>query len=297
MNRDREIRRVLWLVLVLNLLVAGAKLLYGHLTNSLSMSADGFHSLFDGTSNIIALVGSWFASRPPDESHPYGHRKYETFASFGISVLLFFTCYHVLKDSFHRLALQDAPEVTLLSFGIMLITMGVNFGVMRWERKRGSALKSEVLISDSLHTKSDLYTSASVVISLLAVLLGFPVLDAVSAVFIAGFIGKTGMEILREVSSVLSDSSRIDPRLIREIAMRIPGVRDCHEIRTRGSMNHVYVDFHISVEPGMTTDAAHDLVHHVEDLIKKEAAEVVEVVIHVEPDSDRAEQLIGEKPG
>ena len=283
MNRDQEIRRVLWLVLFLNLLVAAAKLLYGQMTHSLSMWADGYHSLFDGTSNIIGLIGCWLASVPPDENHPYGHRKFETFALFGISVLLFITCFEVLKGSFNRYSLQVVPDVTPISFSIMIVTMAINYGVMKWERKRGKGLKSDILMADSMHTRSDLFTSTSVIISLLAVSIGLPLLDPIIAVIIAVFIGKTGLEILHEVSSALSDSSRIDPRLIREIAMRVPQVQDCHGIRTRGGMNNVYVDFHIDVPSEMTAEEAHDLVHRVEDLIKKEVNEVVDVAIHVEP--------------
>jgi cation diffusion facilitator family transporter len=283
MNRDQQIRRILWIVLLLNLAVAGAKLIYGHLTQSLSMWADGFHSTFDGTSNIIGLIGLWLASFPPDEDHPYGHRKFETFASFGISVLLFLTCFHVLSDSVSRLSSPVTPEVTWLSFGIMLATMGVNVGVMRWEQRRGIELKSDLLMADSLHTRSDLLTSLSVLVSLLAVSFGIRMLDPLIAVIIAGFIAKTGFEILREVSKVFSDSARIDPRLIREIAMRISGVRDCHEVRTRGSLNQIYVDFHIDVPSDMTAERSHALVHEVEDLLKKELPEVVDVVIHVEP--------------
>jgi cation diffusion facilitator family transporter len=286
MKRDREIRRILWLVLLLNLLVAGAKLVYGSLTGSLSMQADGFHSAFDGASNIIALIGSWAASLPPDESHPYGHRKYETFASFGISVLLFLTCVNIIRSSYSRFFLSTAPEVTALSFWVMLLTMAVNFGVMRWEGSRGRALRSDLLLADSMHTRSDLFTSASVLVSLVAVRFQLPVLDPIIALVIAGFVGKTGFEILREVSSVLSDSSRLDPRLIRDIAMRVEGVRECHGIRTRGSQNHIFVDCHIAVPPDMSTDRSHELVHEIEERIKKDLNEVAEVVIHVEPTSD-----------
>lgn len=283
MNQDREIRRILWLVLLLNLLVAGAKLVYGRLTGSLSMQADGFHSGFDGASNIIALVGSWAASLPPDESHPYGHRKYETFASFGISVLLFLTCASIIRSSFYRFHLATVPEVNVLSFGVMVVTMGINYGVMRWEKTRGQALRSDLLVADSMHTRSDLFTSASVLISLVAVRIQLPILDPIIALVIAGFVGKTGFEILLEVSSVLSDSSRLDPRMIRDIAMRVEGVRECHGVRTRGSQNHVYVDCHVGVPSEMSAERAHDLVHEIEELIKKELNEVADVVIHVEP--------------
>ena len=173
MKRDQAIRRILWLVLLLNLMVAGAKLWYGYLTQNLSMWADGFHSSFDGASNVIGLIGIWAASFPPDEAHPYGHRKYETFASFGISVLLFLTCFHILKDSYMRVINPTTPVVTPLGFGIILITMLINYGVMRWEKKRGEDLKSDILIADSMHTRSDLFTSSSVLVSLSTTALGF----------------------------------------------------------------------------------------------------------------------------
>lgn len=291
MNRDRDIRRILWWVLLLNLLVAGSKLLYGHLTQSLSMWADGVHSSFDGASNVIGLVGVWAASFPPDENHPYGHRKYETFASFGISILLFLTCFHIIRDSILRFNSTEAPMITPLSFGIMLSTMGINYAVMRLEKRRGRELKSDILVADSMHTRSDLFTSTSVLVSFVAVLIGIRILDPIIALIIAGFIGKTGFEILREASLVLSDSSRIDPRLIREIAMRVPQVQDCHGVRTRGTLNHTYVDFHIDVSSEMTADKSHELVHEVEALIKKELAEVVDVVIHVEPTKNKSALL------
>ena len=283
MNRDQAIRRILWQILFLNILVAGSKLLYGRATENISMWADGLHSSFDGGSNIVALLGIWAASLPPDKEHPYGHRKYEAFASFVISVFLFLACFHVVKNSYLRFIEPSTPTVTYLSFVIMMVTIGINYGVMRWENRRGRELKSGLLIADSLHTRSDLFSSLSVLASLAATASGYPMLDPVAAVIIAGFIGKTGFEILLEASSVLSDSSRIDPLRIREIAMRIPGVQDCHDVRTRGSMNHIYVDFHVDVPFDMTAEAAHKTAHEIESLIKNELDEVADVVIHVEP--------------
>src|SRR5262245_4742197 len=141
----QQAKSVLLLTLLLNLAVAGAKLVWGRWTNSLSMQADGFHSLFDGASNIIGLVGIWAARRPPDDCHPYGHKKFETFAAFGISVLLFLTCYHILESSYKRLQTEVAPQAAPLSFVIMLGAMGINFFVAWWETKKGRELKSDVL--------------------------------------------------------------------------------------------------------------------------------------------------------
>lgn len=90
LRRFKKVQRVLVYVLFLNLVVAFAKIIYGNLTGTLSMIADGYHSLFDGASNIVGLAGSFIAARPPDREHPYGHQKYETVASVFIALLLIF---------------------------------------------------------------------------------------------------------------------------------------------------------------------------------------------------------------
>ena len=288
MSTYKQVKHVLGLTLLLNLFVAAAKLVWGRWTNSLSMQADGLHSIFDGASNLIGFVGIWAASHPPDNCHPYGHKKFETFASFGISVFLFLACFHILENSYSRFLTGMAPEVTALSFLIMLGTIGINLFVTQYERKRAVELKSGLLQTDSMHTLSDVYSSLTVLIGLAAVRLGLPILDPIMAIVIAGFIGRTGFKILSDSSRVLSDASRVDPRLVKEVVMQIPGVKSCHNIRTRGLENHIFVDCHIQVAPEMTTQGAHDLVHDIEALIKKEMSEVVDVVIHVEPDAEHA---------
>ncbi len=248
------------------------------------MIADGYHSLFDGTSNIVGLVGIWLAYNPPDKNHPYGHKKYETFASLGISILLFLACYQVLRDAYLRFKDSVVPEVTVYSFIIMGVTMGINFYVMMLERKRGRDLRSEILLADSLHTRSDIFASVSVLISLGAVSIGAPIIDPVAAFIIAIFIGKTGYGILLDAAKVLSDYSRISPMLIRDVALRVRGVQDAHDIRTRGTTTDVYVDLRLHVPPEMKIEEAHHLAHKVEDKIKEEFSEVSEVVVHIEPE-------------
>ncbi len=283
MNRDREIKRVLWRVLLLNLGVAAAKLVYGESTGTLSMWADGLHSLFDGTSNIVGLIGIWAAAHPPDATHPYGHRKFESFAAFAISVFLFIACFKILESSYDRWLTPQSPRVTLWSFGIMLATIAINLFVTRYEHRRARELKSGILHADSMHTLSDVYSSASVLVGMMMIRAGLSILDPVVAILIAGFIGRTGFKILFETSRVLSDASCVDPERVRELVMNFPGVKSCHSIRTRGLENHVFVDFHIHVPAGMTTHESHELVHEIENRIKEEVEGVVDMVIHVEP--------------
>ena len=280
----RETWFILWVILALNWAVAAAKLGYGLLTGSVSMQADGIHSSFDGMSNIIGLIGLWVAAHPPDARYPYGHKKYETFAAAGIGLLLFGTCLYILYSSYLHWRDAVAPEVTPISFVIMLSTIGINAGVTWWERRRGEVLKSEILVADSLHTASDILSSLAVLVGLAAVQAGYPILDPIAGVVIAGFIGHTGVLVLREASQSLADKARIDPGAIREIALTVKGVDCCNDIRTRGLARHIFMDFTIHVDPAMTTARAHVVAHEVEETLKREFPDVAEVVVHVAPE-------------
>jgi len=279
----RGVRRVLISVLGLNLTLAAVKFLWGHLTGSISMQADGIHSFLDATSNVVVLIGIWVAYHPPDDSHPYGHRKFETFASFCISVFLFIACFEILRNSYLRFQGNSLIEVRFESFLIMIATMGVNSFVMRWEQRSGTILRSDALKADALHTRSDIFSSFSVLASLVAAKAGYPVLDPMVAVVISGFVGKTGFQILMESSKVLTDYSRIDAREIHRLVMKIEGIEECHAVRTRGSASHIYVDLHIHVPPDLHLEKAHRLAHLVEAEIMREFPDVIEVVVHVEP--------------
>ena len=280
----RETRRVLWIVLWLNLGVAAAKLGYGLLTGSVSMQADGIHSSFDGLSNVIGLIGLWAAAHPPDAQHPYGRKKYETFAAAAIGLMLFGTCLYILRNSYLHWRESVVPMVTGISFGVMLGTMAVNWGVMTWERRRGTGLKSEILLADSRHTASDILSSLSVLIGLAAVNMGYPSLDPIAGVVIAGFIGRTGLLVLQEATQSLADRARLDADAIREVALTVQGVRCCDEIRTRGLPRYVFMDLCIHVDPAMTIARAHTVAHDVEDRLKQVFPGVAEVVVHVEPE-------------
>ena len=282
--RTRGVRFVLWTVLALNLLVAGAKLLYGMVTGSLSMQADGFHSLFDGVSNIVGLAGLWLAAFPPDADHPYGHKKYETLAAASIGAMLVMTCLYLLWTSYEHWMGAVRPQVTPASFGIMAGTMVINAGVMWWERRKGTQLRSEILAADSRHTGSDILTSFSVLAGLAAVQMGYPLMDPLVAVAIAGVIAYTGLQVLWETSRSLTDVARLDPEAVRRVVLTNKAVLDCHEIRTRGLPDHIFVDLSVHVRATMSLVEAHDVAHQVEDALKRQFEGVAEVIVHVEPD-------------
>jgi cation diffusion facilitator family transporter len=283
LSRHNAVTRVLLRVLVLNLVVAGAKLTLGYATGAVSIISDGFHSLTDSASNIMALVGMRASGKPPDVDHPYGHRKYETLAAAGIFVFLLLVVVEVTRAALHRLAGGSAPEVTALSFGVIIATLIVNVGVVRYESREGRRLNSELLHADSMHTKSDVFTSCAVLVSLVAVRLGYPMLDSIGGLVIAVFIAHTGWEIARQTSRVLSDRVVIAEDSIRDIVMAAPGVVGCHQIRSRGSEDHTFLDLHVWYPADMPLYEAHRLSHIVKDRLMQAFPQIADAIIHIEP--------------
>lgn len=283
-ERVRSIKRVLWGILGLNVLVAAAKLVYGLITGSVAMTADGFHSMFDGTSNVIGLLGMGFAGKPADKDHPYGHMKYETFASAVIAVMLLLAAWRVGSSAFERLMDPGVgPRVDAMSFVIMISTLAVNIGVTTYERKVGQKLRSEILIADASHTGSDVLVSTGVIIGLAAVKLGFPLADPIIGLLVAGAIVIAAIRVFKSANATLSDQARIPTSDICALVLDVEGVLGCHEVRTRGAASEVYVDLHIQVNPGVSVAEGHAVAEAVEKAVCDGFSQVVDVIAHLEP--------------
>jgi cation diffusion facilitator family transporter len=283
MDRYAAVSRVLVKVLVLNLAVAVAKIALGLTTGAVSVLSDGFHSLTDGASNAVALVGVRIARQPPDMDHPYGHRKFESMASVGILLFLLVVLVQVLWAAIERFQAPAVPLVNVLSFVVMGITVLVNVGVVVYERRAARRLTSEVLLADALHTQSDLFTSVTVIAALVGVRYGMPLLDPIAALVVAGFIGHACWKIFQETSRILADRIVIAEDDIRDVVREVPEVLGCHRIRSRGSSDHVFLDLHIWIDAGMRLDRAHHISHIVKDHIMTRYPQVKDAVIHIEP--------------
>ena len=288
--RYAEVSRVLWRVFFLNLIVAAAKITLGLSSGAVSILSDGFHSLTDTASNIVALVGVRIASQPPDDDHPYGHRKFETMASVGILIFLLLVLFQVMSAAVARLQSGGEPVITWLTFVVMGATFLINLGVVFYERAAGRRLVSEVLMADAHHTTSDLLTSASVIAALIGVRMGYLWLDPVAALVIAGFIGYACWEIFQSTSGILADRFVIPEGAIREVVRSVPEVVGCHHIRTRGSNDFVFLDLHVWMDRDMRLDEAHRLSHVVKDRLMARFPEIKDAIIHIEPPPrDRSE--------
>lgn len=275
---------VLWVIMGLNFGVAIFKIVIGTIANSGSIIADGYHSLSDGSGNIVGIVGLSIAGRPIDNNHPYGHKKFETISSMIIGMLLFVVGSKVAYNSILNIIHPKTPEISMLSFIVMICTLIINIFVVIYEHSQGIKLSSDVLVSDSEHTKSDVLITCGVIFTMFLLRIGVPpVIDGCVSLLISMFIFKASFEIFIEATNTLTDSAVLKSEEIYEAAMSCEEVKECHKIRSRGRKDEVFIDLHVLVIPDMKVSDAHALQHKIENVLKSKFGSQTSAIIHVEP--------------
>jgi cation diffusion facilitator family transporter len=282
-TRAAEVSTVLYRVFFLNLIVAAAKIALGLSTGAVSVLSDGYHSLTDTASNVVGIIGVRIAGAPPDDDHPYGHRKFETMASLAIMIFLLLVLREVLSAAWERFQAGGEPVINNLTFVVMGATFLVNLGVVFYERRAGHRLQSEVLLADAHHTRSDLLTSATVIVALIGVKRGYLWLDPLAALVVAVFIAYACWEIFNSTTGILADRFVIPEDAILEVVKSVPEVIGSHHIRTRGSADFVFLDLHIWMDADMPLDQAHSLSHVVKDRLMARFPQIKDAIIHIEP--------------
>jgi cation diffusion facilitator family transporter len=278
-----QVRRVLWITLGLNLLVAGAKLVFGYTHSIVSLQADGFHSGFDGMANVIGLVAIGLAAKPPDPEHPYGHRKLEVAASLVIGLMVTLGMIEVGRGIWHAASSGTVPRITGPAYAVVVTTLLISLGVSIYERREGKRLNSMILKADSAHTFTDSVAGLSVLTGMYLVQIGIPTGDVLAALAVMLFIGMTAYRVLREGINVLVDTSHLEPEAVRDVVESIPEVRSCHYVRSRGMTGHIHVDLHLTLDPEMTLEEAGQILLRVKSRLKDHFEGVIDVIVQMEP--------------
>ncbi len=278
--------KILLVAFGVNMSLALLKILWGHRIHSVGMLADGYHALLDSASDLLCLLGSFAANRPPDSDHPYGHFKYESLTQAAVGLLLFFTGYEVLTHSYEEFVLHLHPHATLSAGLVMGASILLQTLLYLGERRVLRLTGDGIVGADAAHIKSDLLASGSVLVGLFLSSRGLSEADPLVGVLIAGFIGHAGYHLLREGALVLSDTSPLPPDDILDLVGKVTGVTRCHTIRARGSKNRITMDLTVDVPGEMTVRESHEIADRIELAIRKSYPAVVDVVVHIEPEKE-----------
>jgi cation diffusion facilitator family transporter len=279
----RQVRRVLLITLILNVTVAVGKIIVGMVSGAISITADGFHSLMDGSSNVVGLIANHVAQQPPDEDHPYGHRRFETIAALGIGVLLLVTAWEIITSAVERLQTGDQPQITPITFAILIGTLLGNIFISRYERGEGKRLNSELLIADAANTAADVFVTLSVLVSMVLVSFGLTWADPIAALIIVVLIGRAGWQVLRSTGGVLVDTAPYAPDELRSLAESVPSVERVLRARSRGPADDVHIDIDVQVPRETTTDHSASIADAIRKTMCEHLDGVSEVEVHFAP--------------
>ena len=282
--RSAGVRRALLVVLMLNALSAAIKVGVGARTGALTVLGAALESVLDMMSNVVGILAVSVAAREPDEGHPYGHEKFETLGTLGIVGFLSISCFELLRRSVAELAgNHEPPSSTSADVLLLMTSLVVNGIVVLYERRRGRALGSALLLADAAHTASDILVTILAIASLGLSYLGYVRADALLGMMVALIIAWSGYQILRDSIPILVDASAVDAARLAEIVRTIPGVVGVRSARSRRtSSGHLFAEVTILVDGATSVSAAHDFTDDVERAIERELG-TAEAIVHVEP--------------
>ncbi len=288
-QRKKAMDKATWWGIIVNLLLSIGKLVVGFVGHSQALLADGLHSLSDLVSDGMVLLATHHSNVDADEEHPYGHARYETFATIALAVLLSVVGIGIGIDAFSRIMSTEAAiiptEITLWVAGISIISKEVLYQYTMLIARR---VKSRLLIANAWHHRSDAISSIVVFVGITGAMWGYPVLDSVAAMVVALMICKIGWELGHQSFQELVDTG-LEPdtlKAIEQAILDIDGVNQLHMLRSRRMGLNALVDLHILVSPKLSVSEGHQISEAVEMALVNGFEEINDVTVHIDPEDD-----------
>ena len=285
--REKIVRKVTWVGLLVNLFLAAIKFTAGIYGRSQALVADAIHSLTDLTTDIAVIAGSHYWSRPPDENHPYGHRRLETLVTVFIGVVLIAAGIGIGWRAVTALQEKHAAPPGWIAVFAALASIVCKESIYRWTAVTGRRVKSAALAANAWHHRTDALSSIPVLIAVAGarVFPSWSFLDHLGAAVVSIFILHASIKIIWPGLGELIDvGAPTDTcKMIQDIALKNDGVLQVHDIRTRFISSSIQVDLHIVVDGLITVRQGHDIADDVKARILDTIPEVLDVIVHVDP--------------
>lgn len=288
-QRYNDVRKVTLIGSALDFVLGVAKIVVGWFANSQALIADGIHSFSDLLTDFMVLYAAKHAHKEADEVHPYGYGRIETLATVSLGVVLVIIAIGIAYSAIQRLANPNVlMDFTLLALLVALVSVVSKEWIYRYTIAAAKRLRSDMLMANAWHSRSDAFSSIVVLIGISGVMLDYPYLDAVAAVVVAAMIGHIGFGLIRSSTRELIDTA-LDPEkiaAIREHIHAVHGVRSAHTLRTRKSAGNAFVDVHIQVDPRLSVSEGHQIGDAVRRRLLQKVDEVTDVTVHIDPEND-----------
>ncbi len=276
---------------VVNIFQTAIKISFGILFQSAALIADGIHSLSDLLSDLLVIIAVRLGSREADREHPYGHRRFETIATVLLGISLIAIGGGISWSVIERLNNpENLPTPQPLGLAIAATSILINEWLYHYTKTIAKKTRSKLLMANAWHQRSDAISSVVVLFGIGAVMLGYPLADAIAAILVALMVAKIGLNLVLNSIKELVDTS-LPPKLLKEIRstiMGIDGVEGIHLLRSRQMGEDALIDAHIIVDPRITVSEGHTISDIVRDELISCFDDVVDVLVHVDPEDDEA---------
>ena len=271
--------------LISNALLALIKIIIGFLASSTALIADGFHSVSDMASTIIVMFSLHLSETPADKNHPYGHEKAEALGTNILAVILILTAVFLGRDAFSIILSGEIAEPGTLALAAAFLSIVVKELLYRYTIKIGEEINSRGLIADAHHHRSDALSSIAALIGIAGAKLGFRILDPIAGLIVAFLILKVGYDILKDTSYELMDGRPEKEKIEKliNLAKKIEGVKDIHDIKLRSYGPRYIADLKIAVDGRLTVKEGHNIAVKVKNKIIESEDDVKDVLVHVDP--------------
>ncbi len=298
-NRYREIRKVTLIGSVIDLLLAVVKLVAGFLGQSQALIADGVHSLSDLATDFVVLYAAKHSSRAADESHPYGHGRFETIATVALGIALILVSAGIAWDAVERLFHPEKlMQPGLLALVVAAISVAAKEWIYHYTKRVADRLRSPMLAANAWHSRTDAISSLIVIVGVGGTMAGLPYMDAIAAAGVALIIAWIGWDLAWHGVRELVDTGLEEEQLaaIRQTIQGVDGVQGLHSLRTRRVGADVLVDVHILVEPHISVSEGHQIGEAVRIRLLQGHEAINDVLVHIDPEDDEHRPYICELP-
>ncbi len=282
-------RAVTWLGLAANATLAAGKIAVGLLFGSQAILADGFHSGTDLATDAAVLAGVGASAKPADRCHPYGHRRVATLVAMFVGSMLLVAAGSIAWQAVMSFRRGVEPVRGPVPLGMALLTVPVKEALFRMTRRVGRRTGDPSIVANAWHHRSDAVSSITAAVGLAVVAIGgaqWQFIDALTALVLSAFLAVAALGILRGAAGELIDRAPAAATLatIERAVEGTEGVRSHHAVRARQLGGKVMMDIHVLVDPELTVREGHDIASAVQRSVREAHPDVVEAVVHVEPD-------------
>jgi len=288
-TRFAEGQRITWVSVCVNIVLTAMQLVVGFVAHSQSLIADAMHTLSDIVADAFVLFANRKGAEAADADHPYGHGRFETAASLVLGLLLAGTGAGILITAASRLQdIGSAPPVGVAAMWAAMFTLAAKEGLFRYMLATAERLRSPMLVANAWHARADALSSLVVAAGIAGALLGFNFADAVAAIIVGAMIVRAGLRFGWAAIRELIDTglSAEEVAAIRKTIAMTPGVVGMHELRTRRMAHQVLVDAHVQVNPRISVSEGHRVAETVRQRVLDKHPEVLDVLVHVDPEND-----------